>query len=158
MQRVCSRGTSTESGHGWLDGRWIRTIQNRVRSEAQCFEGKNTSASAKRLHQQVNLTQGAYTVELLAFTDCSDISENDDIVPYAERAVREEPTGNNAISSPTYQGSVLTYVNIDEGNRLYYFVTGTFQVQQGESGDWFVGVRVRANKTAYVASLSCLKQ
>lgn len=140
------------------DGRWIETFRSSMRTDGHCIKCKNSSASAKHLYQRVNLEQGSYTVQFLAFTDGSDLSQYEDVVPYAEEADQEEPTGNNAISSPVYQESVLTYVNVPPGNRLYYFVTGAFEVQEGQVGDWFVGVKIKPNKTAYVASLACTKQ
>jgi len=140
------------------DGTWLNTFRSGMRSDAYSVKCKNTSAAAKYLYQPVNLEQSTYTVQFLAFTNGSDLSQNQDVVPYAERAVGNEPTDNNAIASPSYAEDVLTYVNIPPGNRLYYFVSGAFQVQEGQSGDWFVGVQVKAGRTACVASLACTKE
>ena len=140
------------------DGTWLNTFRSAMRSDAYGIKCKNTSATAKYLYQRVSLEQGTYRIQFLAFTDGSDLSQNEDVVPYAERAVEDEPTGNNAITSPSYAEDVLTYVNIAPGNRLYYFVSGAFQVQEGQSGDWYLGVQVKPNKTVYVASLVCTKE
>ena len=97
-------------------------------------------------------------MELLAFTDGSDLSQNEDVSPYAERAVGGAPTANNAITTRSYQGYTLTVVDINpSGNRLAYYASGDFTVGAGEAGDWYVGAQVNGGKPASVASLTCFR-
>ncbi len=127
-----------------LDGRWIRTIQNHLRSDAQSLRCKNKDTEDQTLYQRVSLQPGTYTVQFLAFTDGNKVTVND-VKPYAP--------GN---PSGTYEDYVLTTVKSAPERYMWACrVSGTFTV--GASGSYDIGARVKSGKTVYIASLTCFR-
>ncbi len=132
-----------------LDGRWIGTIQNHLRSDAQSFKCKNKGAETQNLYQTVHLEAGTYTLQFLAFTNGQQVTQ-DDVEPYAPG----DPTGE-------YQNCWLTTIANDPNNPnddehlSACRVSATFTV--GASGSYDVGARVKSGKTVYIASLTCFR-
>jgi hypothetical protein len=132
-----------------LDGRWVGTIQNSLRSDGQSFKCKNKSRASRTVYQSVYLEAGSYTLQLLAFTNGGEVTDSD-VQPYAPG----DPTGD-------YDNYWLTTITNDPNNpnddeHLWACrVSATFTV--GTSASYDIGAEVKAGKTVYIASLTCYR-
>jgi hypothetical protein len=127
-----------------LDGRWIRTIQNHLRSDAQSFKCKNKSGENQALYQRVYLQAGSYTVQFLAFTNGEKVTQND--------------VGVYAPGSPTANCDDYALTAVKTTPEQYMWacrVWANFTVVTQASYD--IGAQVKAGKTVYIASLTCLR-
>ncbi|MDP2895345.1 MAG: hypothetical protein Q8Q12_02150 [bacterium] len=129
-----------------LDGRWIRTLQNHLRSDAQSFKCMNESGGDQTLHQNVYLQAGAHTLQFLAFTNGEKVTQYD-VEPYAQ---------GTQMNGTDYDDYVLTTVKTTPEQSMWACrVSGEFSV--GTSGFYDIGARVKPGKTVYIASLTCFR-
>jgi hypothetical protein len=129
-----------------LDGRWIRTVQNHLRSDAQSFKCMNESGGDQTLYQNVYLQPGAYTLQFLAFTNGQQVTAAE-VAPYAE---------GTEINTTDYDEYVLTTVKTTPEQYMWACrVSAQLSVDTGGSYD--VGAQVKAGKTVYIASLTCFR-
>ena len=129
-----------------LDGRWIRTIQNHLRSDAQSFKCMNKGGEDQKLYQSVYLEAGGYTLQFLAFTNGQQVTDAD-VEPYAQGA---------QINSTDYDDYVLTTVKTTPEQYMWACrVSATLTASTSDSYD--IGAEVKAGKTVYIASLTCFR-
>jgi hypothetical protein len=130
-----------------LDGRWIRTIQHHLRSDAQSFKCKNKSGGNENLYQCAYLEPASsYTLQFLAFTTGEEVTQYD-VEPYAPGV---------QISNTEYEHYVLTTVETTPQQYMWACrVSATLTV--GTSGSYDIGAEVKAGKTVYIASLTCFR-
>ncbi|MDP2895343.1 MAG: LamG-like jellyroll fold domain-containing protein [bacterium] len=144
-----------------LNGKWLRTIQSSLRSDAYCIKCKNPNAGAEQLYQRVDLAEGHYKMQFLAFTNGESVTQAD-IEPFAATAGSQ--TNLVSLGSESYQSYVVTQVAFSPpGDRWACFVQGEFTVGSGQCGLWDVGVQVQGKtegedaRRVYIASVTCFK-